>query len=134
MAHIIPFKGIRYSQKTSRAAQRGLGGLICPPYDVISDEQRKKFISLSKHNFVNIELPESNKKAKKILNSWLKNRALERDSAPSIYIYRQEFEVKGRTFKRTGIFAALELDESKIHRHEKTIQKHIDRRFELLKE
>ncbi|MBU0952400.1 MAG: DUF1015 domain-containing protein [Elusimicrobia bacterium] len=129
MAKIIPFKGIRYIK-----GSKNLKNLICPPYDIISEEQRKKLTSLSANNFVNIELPESNKKAKKFLNTWLKNNILAKEKTPSIYLYQQEFDLKGRVFKRTGFFAALELDEKSIHGHEKTIQKHIDRRFELLKE
>ncbi|OGS19723.1 MAG: hypothetical protein A3J83_01155 [Elusimicrobia bacterium RIFOXYA2_FULL_40_6] len=129
MAKIIPFQGIRYIKRS-----KNLKNLICPPYDVISGEQRKKLVSLSPENFVNIELPESNKKAKKYLDGWLKKSILTKEKTPSIYLYQQEFDLSGKKFKRTGFFAGLELDERFIHRHEKTIQKHIDHRFELTKE
>ncbi|OGS21843.1 MAG: hypothetical protein A2252_04295 [Elusimicrobia bacterium RIFOXYA2_FULL_39_19] len=129
MAKIIPFNGIRYRG----AYEKNLSGLICPPYDVINKQQRKSLTDSAATNFVNIELPVSDASSKKHLQSWLKKGVLAKEKTPALYFYQQEFSLAGKKFKRTGFFAGLELDEKYIHKHEKTIQKHIDHRFELLK-
>ncbi|MBQ1507566.1 MAG: DUF1015 family protein, partial [Ruminococcus sp.] len=40
MAVVKPFRGIRYNTEVAG----DISQLCCPPYDIISDEQRKEFI------------------------------------------------------------------------------------------
>ena len=54
MSIIKPFRGIRYA----RRAEGGLSRLIAPPYDVISEEERKALSAKSPHNIVRLILPE----------------------------------------------------------------------------
>jgi len=121
------FSGIRYSQKD-------LSKLICPPYDVISLEEKKNLENLSPYNFVRIELPENAKKAKMFLNLWENKKILVKEKNPSFYVYQQEFSISKKKFTRTGFFSALKLDPQRIYKHEKITLKPIQQRFELLRE
>jgi uncharacterized protein (DUF1015 family) len=137
MSEIIPFRGIRYKKGD-------LGRLICPPYDVINDEGRKRLLALSKHNFVRIESPRglgiSNKsdtaaavESAKDLKAWLKSGVLMRETIPAFYVYSQEFCLHGRRFKRTGFLAALRVDKKDVIGHERISQKPIFGRLELMR-
>ena len=76
MAEIKPFKAVRYSKDV-------ITNFICPPYDVISP-QEKKALKLSPYNIVNIELSDPKEKRINIrmpqifLNCGLKTEFLSR--------------------------------------------------------
>ena len=53
MAEIKPFKGMRFD--TAKAGE--LKTLCCPPYDIISESERKAFIAENKYNVIRLELP-----------------------------------------------------------------------------
>ena len=53
MAEIKAFKGMRYT-----SAAGDLNKLVCPPYDIISSEHRKKYISDNPYTVIRLELPE----------------------------------------------------------------------------
>lgn len=122
MVKLAPFRGIRYNTQD-------ISELICPPYDIISEAERKRLSNLSVNNFVNIELPEETptiskyKNAKNVLNRMLKDRVLVVDE-PSIYIYSQEFTIDDKRFNRTGIVSLVKLEnpeKGNIFPHEKTL-------------
>ena len=75
MAKIKPFRGMRYSESAGDISK-----LCCPPYDIISEEQRLKYIAENEHNIVRLELPKQGdnpyKKAYDILNEWRENGVL----------------------------------------------------------
>ena len=58
MAEIAPFRGILYQPKAGEPSK-----LIAPPYDVISDEERKQLEALDPHNCVRLILPQPEAKA-----------------------------------------------------------------------
>lgn len=151
MVNILPFKALRYR------SIKLLPELICPPYDVISDEEKKVLLKKSKYNFVRIELPESPLSAKRIFNNWLRNKILIKEKSPAIYVYQQEFTLLLSTekLKRTGLFGIVQLSETAekfqssltgenkvkgdsragkdIYLHEKVNEINVQARFELLK-
>ena len=53
MAEIKAFRGMRYD--TEKAGK--LEELCCPPYDIISEKERKAFIAQNKYNVIRLELP-----------------------------------------------------------------------------
>src|SRR5207253_3017876 len=52
MADVAPLKALRYGDQAEP-----LGELLCPPYDVISPEERDRLYAQNPHNFVRIEFP-----------------------------------------------------------------------------
>ena len=137
MAEIRPFNGIRY-------AKGNITSVICPPYDVISPEEKKKLQKLSAFNIVNIELSDSKggknkyQNAAAIFDKWLKDGALIKDSKPAFYFYEQTFKDHGVKMTRRGFFAALKLDnphsgKGSVKPHEKTLAGPKADRLKLLK-
>ena len=78
MAEIKAFKGMRYTP-----AAGDLNELVCPPYDIISDSQREKYIEENPCNIIRLELPkggdERYKEAGKTLKDWLDKEILSCD-------------------------------------------------------
>ena len=71
MAEIKAFKGMRYN--TEKGGD--LNSLVCPPYDIISDEQRTGYIEKNPYNIIHLELPKGGddryKEAGDKLDRWL---------------------------------------------------------------
>ena len=85
MAEIKAFKGLRYTEKAG-----DINELVCPPYDIISDEQRLEFINKNESNIIRLELPKGEnayEQAGKTLLSWVDNPILKKDEQAGIYVY-----------------------------------------------
>jgi uncharacterized protein (DUF1015 family) len=68
-----------------------LSDVVCPPYDVISDDQRGRLLARDAHNAVRLELsdaPDPHAAAADTLERWLADGTLERRMEPSAYYYR----------------------------------------------
>jgi uncharacterized protein (DUF1015 family) len=137
MAEIKPFQAIRYSKDN-------ITNFICPPYDVISFEDKERLRKLSSFNIVNIELSDSKDENNKYQNAadlfkaWQSEGVLVRDKTPSLYFYEQVFENHGIKMTRRGFFAALKLDnphseKGSVKPHEKTLANPKADRMKLLK-
>ena len=69
MAKIRPFKALRFTDKAGKISE-----LVCPPYDIISEQQRLSLIDTNEHNLIRLELPKGDepyKAAAKTLKEWL---------------------------------------------------------------
>lgn len=134
MAEIRPIRALRY---TDMAGSLSLN--VCPPYDIISDEERAALIKGSPYNLVRLEKPEGENKyeeASKLLEAWLANGILERDDEECIYVYGEDFEVKGERFSLKGIICLCKLypfSEGVVLPHENTLSHAKADRFELMK-
>ena len=53
MALVKPFQGVRFNTGIAGKIEE----LVCPPYDVISEEQRKAYIEKNENNIIRLELP-----------------------------------------------------------------------------
>lgn len=135
MAIIKAFNGIRYS-KTNITKE------ICPPYDVISPEEKKNLKKSSKYNMVQLELSDPDKNRNKYAQSnflfkqWLKDGSLIQDTKPALYFYEQIFKDHGKKMIRRGFFSALKLENphgGAVKAHEKTLAKPKADRLSLLK-
>ena len=126
MPQLRPFAGIRYSSADEIAY------LVCPPYDVISEEEQRRLHALHPNNAIRLELaepqPGTNKYAHvgETLQSWLEDGVLGPDTSPSLYVYRQDFLDDASVPRQvTGVIGALELepfgDSSGILPHERTM-------------
>jgi uncharacterized protein (DUF1015 family) len=134
MADVRPFRALRYAQGTD------LGAAICPPFDVISLEQQRELYDRSAFNAVRIELADERlgnryDQALNTLSEWLDDGALRRDEKESLYVYRQTFEHRERTYSRTIVLARLRLvpwEAGQVLPHEQTFGGPKEDRLKLL--
>src|SRR5437870_11740405 len=106
MAEVLPFRGFRYD--LARVGE--LSDVVAPPYDVIDPALQQALYERSPHNVIrlilNKEQPgdtETNNRytrAARQLRDWQSEGVLKQDSARSLYVYHQEFEVEGKRFTR----------------------------------
>jgi len=130
MADVKAFKAYRYNNNKVN----DLSKVICPPYDVISKEQEETLRARSPYNYINLEEGEiynddndqNNKytRTSALLNKWINEDILKRDSTPSFYLHEQTFSLKDQVYTRHGIIACVRLyewDEMIIRPHEGTL-------------
>ena len=123
-----------------------LASLICPPFDTISPKLQRNLHERSPHNIARVELgieqPDDNadnnrqQRAAAALRKWQVEGILQRDSAPSFYIYDQEFQYGPRTYSRRSMFARLRLEHWQtgvVLPHERTFARPKEDRIRLLR-
>jgi uncharacterized protein (DUF1015 family) len=131
MASVSAFRGIRYNPELVR-----LGGVLAPPYDVISDSQRDALYGRNLRNIVRIDfgvtypndvpgVADQYTRAAAFLDSWLQLGILVRDSQPAMYVTDHEFtQPDGTTAHRRGVFAVVAArpwSTSDLKPHERTM-------------
>lgn len=135
MAEIKGYKGLRFNCEKAGKTEE----LVCPPYDIISDQQREEYIKTNPHNIIRLELPKGDdkyNKAAEILKDWLEKGILVKEDKPAIYIYEEEFTAYGERKTIKGIICRVKLEEfSKgiILPHEFTLSKAKEDRLNLMK-
>jgi len=143
VARIFPFQAFRY---TARAGDPT--NLLTQPYDKISPEMQRRYLSLSPYNLVRIILGERKPgdsdrdsvytRASGYLREWIDSGILMRDPEPAIYPYFQEFTVpdSGKRLVRKGFIALAAVEDYAagiVHRHEQTLSGPKKDRLELLR-
>ncbi len=133
MPDLLPFAGLR---PVPSVAGR-LDDVVCPPYDVITEEQRQDLLGRSPHNIVRVELPNGDYTgAAELLEQWRATGALARESAPALYGYRMTYRSPdGRQRHTLGVMGALVLEPPGrgILPHEHTTPKAKSDRLELIR-
>lgn len=142
VAEIVPFRALRYDEGKAGP----LADLICPPYDVIADDERGDLYGKDPRNFVRVEYGKgdvaddarSNRytRAKDLAESWIREGVLRADAVPAFYVYEHGFGLDGQRLRCRGFFAALRLyrpEESMVLPHELTIPKDKTDRLELVR-
>lgn len=135
MAQISPFKGLRFNTDTAG----DIKSLCCPPYDIISEEQRLGFIDENRYNIIRLEKPVGDnpyEDAAGILAMWEQEGVLIREDKPALYIYEEEFTAYGKRNSIKGLICRLKVEEfSKgiVLPHEFTLSKAKEDRLNLMK-
>src|SRR5437763_7619878 len=137
MADISPFAGLRYA--TDRVAD--LAAVLCPPYDVIDEDERNELEARHPDNVVRLELPRGTddaryKTAARLLMSWITEGILKLEACEAFYLYDQQFEFGGQRHTRRGFFAAVRLEPFErrvVLPHEKTLSAPKEDRKRLLR-
>ena len=124
---MVPFRGERYARTDN------LSRLIAPPYDVIDTAERARYAALDAHNIVHVMLPEAPpgqrdeeryRAAADLLARWRRDRVLERDPDPALYVVAQEFTLPGgERLTRRGVLGAVAAEgyePRRIRPHERT--------------
>lgn len=132
MADIRAFPALRFTEKAGETAK-----LCCPPYDIISEEQRLAYIAENEHNIIRLELPKGEnpyKEAAETLKSWEKDGIIACDKEDGVYIYEEKFSVDGKNYSFKGLICRVKIEEfSKgvVLPHEETLSKAKQDRFNL---
>jgi uncharacterized protein (DUF1015 family) len=130
MADIQAFRAFRYDLGRVGA----LSDVIAPPYDVIDAALQQALYDRSPFNVIrlilNKELPTDTEtdnrytRAARFLRDWTQDGILKQDSARSLYVYHQDFEVEGKRHTRKGYLARVRLErfgQGRIFPHEETL-------------
>lgn len=139
MADIRPFRALRYDLEKAGKIEE----LTCPPYDIISEEQRQGFLRCNPHNVIRLELPRDSQgdpyqAAGRTLAEWLSSGVLKQDMDEGVYIYEEEFlsQVdKGEKKALRGLICLVRLEEfaaGVVLPHEETLSKAKQDRFQLM--
>lgn len=142
MAVIRPFRGLRFDP--ARAGK--LENVVCPPYDVVDEAERKRLTALSPYNLIRVELPQEKpsqpatdadyQRAAKTLETWEKEAVLLREAKPCLYPYVQGYVgPDGKRRERRGFLTALRVEDydgGAVRPHEKTLASPKEDRFKLL--
>lgn len=134
MAELRPFQGLRFTPQAGPIEE-----LVCPPYDIVSEEQRQEYLKVNPHNVIRLELPRDGEDpyetAGETLRGWLSQHVLAQDKKPCMYIYEEEFNAHGQRRRVKGLIALVKLEEfSKgvVLPHEETLSKAKTDRFHLM--
>jgi hypothetical protein len=130
MADVQPFRGFRYDL----ARVGALSDVIAPPYDVIDPTLQQALYERSPHNVVRLILNQETPRdgandnrytrSGQTLRDWIADGIIAQDSARSIYVYHQEYEVEGKRYTRKGFMARVRLEKfgaGRIYPHEETM-------------
>lgn len=144
MATIRPFRALRFTEKAGTLAE-----VVCPPYDIISEEQRQRYLACNANNIIRLELPREGDdpyvRAGEELRRMLAQGVLAQDDVPALYIYEIEFSLDGMTgisamyggtYRVYGIVAQVhleEFDKGIVLPHEETLSKAKQDRLNLMK-
>lgn len=138
MAYLKPFAALRYH--TAKAGR--IEELTCPPYDIISEEERQALLERNPYNMVRLELPKGEDPyagAKEVLDRWMEEEILKRDMDEAIYIYEEEFldgVDHGETKKLKGFICRVKVEDFSsgvVLPHEETLSKAKEDRLNLMK-
>ncbi|MDE5600629.1 MAG: DUF1015 domain-containing protein, partial [Oscillospiraceae bacterium] len=132
MSIVVPFHGLCYTNKIAKS--NNVSKVVCPPYDMISNELKLKLESKSKYNAANLEAPESYEDAKELLDKWIKDEILTFSEKPSLYLYEAYYKIENETYCMKAIIGGLKLPkdgEDYIRTHENTFEKYKSDRMEL---
>ncbi|MBP3579753.1 MAG: DUF1015 domain-containing protein [Clostridia bacterium] len=133
MAEVKAFKALRFTDKAGDISKN-----VCPPYDIISEEERLEYISESENNIIRLEKPvgeDAYNKAKQLYLEWREKGIIDTDAKEGYYVYEEEFEALGNQYKIKGIFAKVRIEEFEkgvVLPHEETLSKAKQDRFDLM--
>jgi uncharacterized protein (DUF1015 family) len=143
MAHIVPFRALRYDpQRVDPAA------VVTQPYDKITPQAQDRYYAASPYNLVRLILgkhePTDNDqqsvytRAATFFSDWRRQGIFVQDPQPSLYVYSQKFTVPGTSTiaERRGLIALGRVEDYSsgvVFRHEQTLAKPKADRLQLLR-
>ena len=104
MPVVRPFEALRYDSGVAGPLDR----LVAPPYDVIDDEARRRYLAASPHNIVHLTLPDTPEAAAAELAGWQADGVLTRTPASYWWVAQDSRGPDGVERTREGFAAAVE--------------------------
>lgn len=125
MVDVRPFRGLRFDPERVGDLSR----VLCPPYDVISPEERAALVEGSPFNLVRVELPRAEQgdpyaEAARVLAAWRGEGVLVADEAACFYLYEVRFRAGDEEHTRRSLVGALRLEPWEVGQvlpHERTM-------------
>jgi uncharacterized protein (DUF1015 family) len=141
MSLVSPFVGLLFDGSVV-----GSHDLVTtPPYDVISDDERRHYLDASPYNVIRLVLGRDDagaggtvdkyRRAASELETWRERGALVPTERPSFYPYEMRFSLHGRRRAIRGMVCAVELEDlgGSIVPHERTMPGPIEDRLRLMR-
>ncbi len=138
MADVRPFRGLRFDP----GQVSDLGRVLCPPYDVMTAEDERRYRDHHPNNAVQIEMSTASvsgddryARAARTLRAWREQGTLVQDDAPTIYLHELTFARGDQVGRRRELIAAVGLepwDRRLILPHERTYARPKADRLRLL--
>jgi uncharacterized protein (DUF1015 family) len=141
MTLVSPFVGLLFDR--SIVGSHDL--VTTPPYDVISDDERRHYLDASPYNVIRLVLgPDDTgdggtgdkyRQAASKLETWRSNGVLVPTERASLYPYEMRFSLHGRRRTIRGLVCAVELEDwgGSIVPHERTMPGPIEDRLRLMR-
>jgi len=142
MTTIVPFRGLRYNQEKIKEVST----VVTPPYDIIDEAAQARYYADNPVNVIRLELglifpqdtPNNNRytRSAQYLQKWMEDQTLKAEGKPSLYLYQQDFEIKGEKLTRTGLLCGLHVEsyeKGNILPHEETLSKPKADRLSLMR-
>ena len=133
MAEIKPFRALRYDERQAGP----LEDLVAPPYDVISPDERARYLAKSPYNVVHLTLPESEAEASRLFREWREQKILVPDEAGFWALSQDYVGPDGVARTRTGLVGSLKVEPYEtgaVLPHERTHRGPKEGRLRLLRE
>ncbi len=107
MAELRPFAALRYDEEHAGP----LESLVAPPYDVLSDAERRAYLEKSPYNVVHLTLPDSVERAASDFANWRDEGVLREEERPAFWALEQDYVgPDGVARTRRGIVASLKVE------------------------
>ncbi|MER3408975.1 MAG: hypothetical protein C4306_02485 [Thermoleophilia bacterium] len=107
VARVFPFRAVHYDEQRVGPLER----VVAPPYDVIDEEARERYLARSPYNVVRLTLPESEAQAASLWRSWLEEGVLVREEEPALWWLAQEYVgPDGLARRREGLVCAVAVE------------------------
>ena len=133
MAEVKPFRAVRYDERRTGP----IGRLVAPPYDVITADERVRYLQRCTYNVARLIVPESPEEAGQLYRQWRADGVLVDEAEPALWWLREEYEgPDGARHSREGFFGTVRLEpyERRIVRpHERTYEAAKRSQLELLR-
>jgi uncharacterized protein (DUF1015 family) len=116
---VKPFRALRYDPEVAGP----LDELVAPPYDVISDDQRRDYLARSPYNVVHLTLPDSEEQAASDFAAWRERGVLAPDEELYWWVAQDYVGPDGVARTREGLAASVPVspyEERQILPHERT--------------
>jgi uncharacterized protein (DUF1015 family) len=139
VAHLDPFRAVLYASSIDPAL------VTTPPYDVISEPERRRLERLHPYNFVKVvlgtELPgdrpgqDKYTRAAAHLRAWMGSGVLRHENGPRLYAYRMDYRLGGAARATGGVIGALTLEDlgGSVRPHERTMPRPRSDRLKLMR-
>lgn len=131
MPECLPFCGWLYNPEKVRFEE-----VLAPPYDIVSEEEIRFYKQKSPYNIFHLELPENHDKAHFLLQKFIHQKILVRNTHPTLYYYEVKFPFENKIYLRRGYILLTKLypfEAGIILPHEKVYSKITEDRLNLLK-
>jgi uncharacterized protein (DUF1015 family) len=133
MPTVQPFRALRYDG----AVVGPLDALVAPPYDVISDSERRSYLARSPYNVVHLTLPDSEEQAGHDLTNWREHGVLQHAPESYWWVVQDYVGPDGVARSREGFAASVPVtpyEAGEILPHERTHAGPKEGRLRLLRE